>query len=85
MGVRLSGKKIEVETEERFCDFCNKVISYDDGLDYSISMHFAFGFYSKRDGENWDWDSCHLCAEKIIQQLEALRKEPASDEFHGAD
>ena len=79
-----SGIKIEIEKKAKFCDFCEREI---DGLelDHSLTMHFSFGYPSNRDGQEWDWDSCNLCAEKIIKKLESLRKNVINDEYTGAD
>lgn len=84
MSVKLSGKKIEVETKIRVCDFCG--IEMDEQkVDHSLSMFFDFGYGSNRDGEHWNLDGCNNCAEKIIPLLETLRKTAQNDEFHGAD
>ncbi len=85
MTIRGNGKKFEVEEQVRFCDFCNQEISYDKGLDHSVHMTFDFGYFSKRDGDNWEWDACHKCAEAIIPKLEALKKPKDHLGFHGAD
>ena len=85
MSIRGTGKKIETELSATFCDFCEKQMDFETGIDHSLHMSFDFGFHSKRDGQNWTWDACHNCVEKIIPHLESLRKPPHNDEYHGAD
>jgi len=75
----LTGKKIEIDEEIIKCDFCEGMMVADfkhtNGLEHSATLTFSFGYFSNRDGDNWNWDACHKCADEIAKMLEKFKKE----------
>jgi len=51
--------------EEIVCNACGKQAKHIDCTDIQ-PYQFDFGFGSMHDGENWDFDLCDTCVEKII-------------------
>lgn len=72
-----TGKKVEVNEYTRECDFCHKTMDAgsdnQSGLECSSVIDFNFGYFSTRDGDQWQWELCHLCADKAAKLLETLK------------
>lgn len=84
MGLRPTGKKLEVLEQVKFCDFCKR--DFDPmTVDDAAIFTFNFGYASKRDGQTWTWDVCDDCSEAVLKRITPLIKDPLNDEYHGAD
>lgn len=77
--IELTGKKIEIDERVVRCDFCKKIMDAGsnklDGLEHSVTLNFSFGYFSDRDGDNFQWDACSKCGNEIAVLLEKYKKE----------
>jgi formylmethanofuran dehydrogenase subunit E len=73
--IKIVGKE-EVEISARFCDKCEERITFsktDDQIqanrEYSVSLVFNFGYWSKQDGVNFELDFCDKCGEELMNDV----------------
>ncbi len=66
---QFTGRKLEYNEEIVVCDFCGKPCNASptnqNGLEQSATLNFDFGWFSNRDGDNWSWDACNICADRL--------------------
>ena len=67
-------QKIEIEIEKPLsitCNMCGKSYTYkDEYFAHDITtINVQFGYGSKVDMENWEFDLCDDCLEKIVDKF----------------
>lgn len=71
---KTQNQKIEIEIEKLLsitCNMCGKTYTYKDGyFEHDITtVNVQFGYGSKFDTENWEFDLCDDCLEKIVDKF----------------
>ena len=75
---RLKLKKVEIKTEtvvDIICDICNKSCIKSRNTNTADDVHSAeystllanWGYYSKKDGEKWEFQFCEECSDKLYK------------------
>ncbi len=72
--MRVYEKKLKDDLKDIKCDFCETSCKTSLG-DYEFAqLSASWGYSSKKDGEEYNFDICENCFDKILEFAKTLKK-----------